>query len=57
MALATGLFVHLNGNRLCASQAHATAAMMAVAAGDMSEAEFAPWLRVHVLAERNARRG
>ena len=55
--LATGLFLHLNGYRLRASQAHATAAIMAVAAGDMSEAELAAWLRGHVQAERGARRG
>lgn len=50
--LATGLFLHLNGYRLRASQAHATAAMLAVAAGDMTEDHFAAWLRAHVHAEQ-----
>jgi death-on-curing protein len=43
--LATGLFLHLNGYRLKASQADATLTMLAVAAGEMDEATFADWLR------------
>ena len=43
--LAAGLFLHLNGYRLCVSQADATLTMLAVAAGEMDEAGFADWLR------------
>jgi len=43
--LAVGLFLHLNGHKLTASQADATVAMQGVAAGSISEAEFAAWLR------------
>lgn len=45
--LAVGMFLHLNGLRLHASQAEATVTMLAVAAGDMSEESFAAWLRGH----------
>ena len=45
--LSVGLFLYLNGLRLQASQAEATATMLAVAAGDMSEEAFANWLREH----------
>ena len=43
--LAVGLFLALNGRRLCASQFEATKAMLAAAAGDLSEADFAAWIR------------
>lgn len=43
--LAVGLFLALNGHRLCASQIDATKAMLAVAAGELSEADFADWIR------------
>jgi death on curing protein len=45
--LATGLFLHLNGYRLKASQVDATLTMLAVASGEMDEAGFAVWLRKH----------
>jgi death on curing protein len=45
--LAVGLFLYLNGRRLRASQAEATLTMLAVAGGDMTEAEFAVWIRDH----------
>ncbi|MCE1249315.1 MAG: type II toxin-antitoxin system death-on-curing family toxin [Comamonadaceae bacterium] len=45
--LATGLFLYLNGYRLHASQADTTLTMLAVAAGDLSEDDFAAWLRTH----------
>jgi death-on-curing protein len=45
--LSVGLFLHLNGHRLVASQADATLAMLSLAAGDMDEQEFAHWLRSH----------
>jgi death-on-curing protein len=46
--IATGLFLALNGLSLTASPAEATVVMMAVAAGDMVEDEFAHWLRAHL---------
>ena len=45
--LATGLFLYLNGWRLTASQADTTLAMLSLAAGDLSEDDFAAWLRRH----------
>ena len=45
--LATGLFLHLNGYRLNASQADATLTMLAVAADEIDEARFSAWLRRH----------
>ena len=45
--LATGLFLHLNGWRLTASQADTTLTMLGVAAGDLGEDDFAAWLRRH----------
>jgi len=46
--LAVGLFLALNGQRLQASQSEATLTMLALAAGDLSEDEFAQWLREHL---------
>lgn len=46
--LATGLFLALNGQRLVTSQAEATMTMLALAASDLSEDEFADWLRAHM---------
>lgn len=43
--LAAGLFLRLNGHRLCASQADATVHMFGLAAGEISESDFAEWLR------------
>lgn len=48
--LATGLFLYLNGYRLNASQADATITVLALAAGDITESEFADWLRAHAAA-------
>ena len=48
--LAVGLFLTLNGWRLHCSQAEATLTMLAVAAGELSEEEFAGWLRAHTVA-------
>ena len=45
--LATGLFLYLNGWRLTASQADTTLAMLSLAAGELSEDDFASWLRRH----------
>jgi death on curing protein len=46
--LATGLFLALNGQRLVTTQADATLTVLAMAAGDLSEDEFAHWLRTHI---------
>ena len=43
--LAVGMFLGLNGRRLTASPAEATLTMLAVAAGELAEVEFAVWLR------------
>ena len=43
--LAMGLFLLLNGKKLMASQADATLALLGVAASEISEAEFAAWVR------------
>ena len=45
--LAVGLFLALNGYRLNASQADATLTVMALAAGEIDEAEFARWIRAN----------
>ena len=50
--LAVGLFLALNGQRLVATQAEATLAMLDVAAGTLDEAAFAQWLREHTQARR-----
>ena len=43
--LAVGMFLYLNGYRLQATQADATLTVLGLAAGDISEAAFADWLR------------
>ena len=43
--LAVGLFLFLNGKRLSATQVDATITMLALAAGELEEADFAAWLR------------
>ena len=45
--LAVGLFLGLNGLRLTATQAEATLTMLALAAGELPEDEFAEWIRQH----------
>lgn len=46
--LSVGLFLAMNGYRLVTTQADATVVMLALAAGELDEAEFAGWLRTHV---------
>jgi death on curing protein len=46
--LALGLFLYVNGLRLNASQAEATLAVLAVAAGEWDEATLAAWLRERI---------
>lgn len=45
--LAVGLFLHLNGARLLATQIDATQTMLNVASGSLDEDAFAQWLRLH----------
>ena len=45
--LSIGLFLHLNGWRLTASQADTTRTMLALAAGELPEDALADWLRRH----------
>jgi death on curing protein len=47
--LAVGLFLYLNGYRLQASQADATLTVLALASSDITEAEFATWIRSYVV--------
>jgi death-on-curing protein len=46
--LSVGLFLALNGYRLVVTQAEATVAVLALAAGDLEVFEFAGWLREHL---------
>ncbi|MES1999851.1 MAG: type II toxin-antitoxin system death-on-curing family toxin [Pseudomonadota bacterium] len=46
--LALGLFLYLNGQRLTATQAEATLAVMAVATSEWDEATLAAWLRERI---------
>ncbi|MBL8431924.1 MAG: type II toxin-antitoxin system death-on-curing family toxin [Dechloromonas sp.] len=43
----TELFLLLNGASLTADDAHCVATMLALAAGELGEAEFTGWLRTH----------
>ena len=43
--LSVGLFLHLNGYRLTATQADTTITMLAVADGSITEEAFADWIR------------
>ena len=46
--LAVGLFLQMNGYHLQASPADATVTMLAVAGGEMNEAELADWIGRHM---------
>ena len=48
--LASGLFLYLNGYRLQASQADATVTVYGLDSGDLTESDFAAWLRAHAAA-------
>ena len=43
------MFLRLNGYSLVADDASKVLTMLAVAAGDISEAEFAVWIRLHAV--------
>jgi death on curing protein len=45
--LSVGLFLGLQGFRLTATQAEATIMVFGLAGGEVSEAEFAAWIRTH----------
>jgi death on curing protein len=47
--LSVGLFLYLNGYRLRVSQADATLTIFGLAAGEITEAAFANWLRLHTV--------
>lgn len=47
--VAAVMFLRLNGYSLVADDASKVLTMLAVAAGDISEAEFAAWIRLHVV--------
>lgn len=48
--VAAELFLRLNGFELMAEDGDCVLTMLAVAAGDVSEEEFASWLRAHTVA-------
>jgi len=50
--LAVGLFLGLNAFRLVADQAEAAETILALAAGEMSEEQFAAWIRTHAKRQR-----
>ena len=43
------LFLNLNGHDLTADDASCVLTMLKVASGDISEEEFAAWIRVHII--------
>ena len=47
--LAIGLFMHLNGYRLQATQADVTLTILALAASEITEDESAAWVRSHAV--------
>lgn len=47
--LTVGMFLYLNGYRLSTTQADATVTVLALAAGDITEEQFAAWLRQKVI--------
>lgn len=46
--LAAGMFLAINGWKLVTSQSEATLAVLALAAGEIDEVEFAAWLRERI---------
>jgi death-on-curing protein len=45
--LGAGMFLRLNGYRLTATPQDATLTMLALAAGEIGESDYAAWLRTH----------
>jgi death-on-curing protein len=54
--IAAAVFLSRNGLRLTAPEAEATVAMLGVAEGSMTEAQFARWLKDHSRAKPRTRR-
>lgn len=52
--LATGMFLYINGYRLTATQAEASITILAVAAGEVTEAGLAAWVRAHATRRSDA---
>jgi death on curing protein len=46
--LGVGMFLYLNGYRLTASQVDATRTMLALAASELGEQQFAEWVRKNI---------
>ena len=46
--VAVELFLLLNGHELVVNDADCVMTMLSVASGDLSEAEFAAWIRLHI---------
>ncbi len=47
--VAAVLFLHLNGYQLTADDTSKVLTMLAVAAGDITEEQFAAWIRIHAV--------
>lgn len=45
--LALGVFLRINGYRLTTTQVDATVTILALAAGELTEAQLAAWVRAH----------
>lgn len=52
--MALGLFLHVNGYELTASQVEAIHVMLALAAGEIDEAELAHWISLYCRPRGNA---
>ena len=52
--VATELFLRLNGWRLIVADVDCVLTMLNVAAGELSEDDFAAWLRTHAIPRKNA---
>ncbi|TRZ90657.1 MAG: type II toxin-antitoxin system death-on-curing family toxin [Rhodocyclaceae bacterium] len=50
--IATELFLVLNGYELVAGDANCVLTVLALAAGELDEAEFAGWLRTHLVKRK-----
>lgn len=48
--LAVGVFLAINGHGLSATPVEAISAILALAAGEMDETQFADWIRAHLRA-------
>jgi death on curing protein len=55
--LAAGLFLGLNGLRLVADPVDATRNVLALAAGEITEEQFAEWIRAHMKRSTRRRSG